>query len=73
MPPRCPWRLARLGNGSAFCNDNCAHLYRRHLMPGRGDEHSGFSRPAPHATRKAMQAASRAAFNKRRWQQRAAP
>jgi hypothetical protein len=33
MPRICPWCVATLANGSAFCSDICREDYRRKLMP----------------------------------------
>ena len=70
MPRACPWCLAGLANGEAFCNSHCAEEYRRKLLPMRGNERNSMGRPAPVATRRGMALAARAALAKRRWQRK---
>jgi hypothetical protein len=63
----CPWCVATLKNGEAFCSPYCAEMYEKRLMPAIGDERIGISRPAPRESVAALHLAGKAARDERRW------
>jgi hypothetical protein len=67
MSRACRWCVASVPAGEVFCSDYCRDRWHTALMPRSGDRHSGASRPAPHAAKKAMALGTKAAQAKRKW------